>query len=659
MSIEFECTACGRQYSVKDELAGKWARCGCGARIQIPILLEEADFLDIEPARPLPPSDHSQFDMPALKSNQHPAISEGHVASGDRWLDSTASIVGALACGAFGGALCASVAILEQKNFWLGGLGWQFATLFGGAVVGILAASILIVFDNVRARAKAGQPIHWLPRLFFARGHLSTLLWIATPFALAIAYVWIDTALLGPGRPVPSTAGDQQAAQLAPRDSQTLLDARHGFTTRLIPSSYKREGPAPDPPSGVFNKVHYQSDVGELVAYVTPDPGDGQRHPAVLWAHGGFGGIGDTFWQPASWRNDQSAAVFRKAGLVLMCPSWRGENDNAGHFEMFYGEVNDLLAAADYLATLPYVDHHRIYLAGHSTGGTLVLLAVAAGGRFRAAFSFGGAPDIERVVSDGAGYGNTPFDMRIQQEAILRSAVNYTGAIRTPTFYFEGINSSYCSDARRMEVLAKRSGVPFTACIISGGDHFNILQCISAAVAERILQDSGEKCNISITPAEMNRRFADVAGPFFDRRRQYATFMPAVKFTPAACAKVRSLIERVESTDEIPGRSRPRFRDDFMLLRYEVVITNSTQGCDVEVARFGSFPRAGTGIPTRGISESIRYTLYSDSSEPIRGYLLDYNADEDRFTLIDYAAVLAERHDGQFNPSYLDDYFAP
>jgi len=60
---------------------------------------------------------------------------------------------------------------------------------------------------------------------------------------------------------------------------------------------------------------------------------------------------------------------------------------------MFYGEVNDVLAAADYLARLPYVDAKRIYVSGHSVGGKMTLLAALTSNRFRAAASFSGSCD--------------------------------------------------------------------------------------------------------------------------------------------------------------------------------------------------------------------------------------------------------------------------
>jgi dienelactone hydrolase len=288
-----------------------------------------------------------------------------------------------------------------------------------------------------------------------------------------------------------------------------LLEARRGFTTTLIPNSYEAAGPAEVPPRGLLDLVRYDAPVGKLAAYVTPDPGDGKRHPAMLWAHGGFGGIGTSSWAKASPDNDQSARAFREAGIVLMKPSWRGENDNPGKFEMFYGEVDDFLAARDYLASLPYVDPERIYVGGHSTGGTMTLLLAESTDRFRAAFSFGGAPNVARVVADGQGYGNTPFDCGARVEARLRSPVYFASAIRRSTFYFEGGEDGYAPEARAMQKLADQAGAPLEVFVVKGGDHFNILDSLTRLLARKILADTETSSGIRITGAEVERAFAE------------------------------------------------------------------------------------------------------------------------------------------------------
>ncbi len=86
---------------------------------------------------------------------------------------------------------------------------------------------------------------------------------------------------------------------------------------------------------------------------------------------GGFSNsISAIAWTPGPVSNDQSASGFRDAGIVMMYPSLRGGNNSPGYIETFYGEVDDVLAAAKALAALDYVDAKRIYLGGHSSGGT-------------------------------------------------------------------------------------------------------------------------------------------------------------------------------------------------------------------------------------------------------------------------------------------------
>ena len=81
----------------------------------------------------------------------------------------------------------------------------------------------------------------------------------------------------------------------------------------------------------------------------------------------------------------------------MMFPSLRGGNDNPGKKEGFLGEVNDVLAASEFLSRQEYVDPDRIYLGGHSTGGTLALLVAASTDKYRAVFSFGPNDDVERL----------------------------------------------------------------------------------------------------------------------------------------------------------------------------------------------------------------------------------------------------------------------
>lgn len=295
--------------------------------------------------------------------------------------------------------------------------------------------------------------------------------------------------------------------------NQSLQQARSGFKTEIVTQEgYKSDGPAPRPPAGVLNRITYRSPAGELVAYITPQPSDSRRRPAVIWAHGGFGGIGDWLYSPAKPRDDQTAAAFRDAGLVVMYPSWRGENENPGQFELFYGEVDDLLAARDHVASLPWVDPERIYLAGHSSGATLVLLAATASDRFRAAFAFGAWLGLDSDPDQLAQLRimnsiRVPFNVNRPEESTLRSAIYFAGAIRRPTFYFEG-ESFFPPAMSQFVQSSQQRSAPFTAFSIPKENHWSILYPLTRLVADRINRDTGSECNIAISSTDIADAFA-------------------------------------------------------------------------------------------------------------------------------------------------------
>jgi pimeloyl-ACP methyl ester carboxylesterase len=266
---------------------------------------------------------------------------------------------------------------------------------------------------------------------------------------------------------------------------ETPLAARHGYATRLL--RHENGGERPDfPPSGELELVLYPAPLGKNAAYVSADPKDGKKHPAIIWLVGGFSNsISDIAWTPGPKSNDQSALGFRRKGVLMMYPSLRGGNDNPGSIETFFGEVDDVLAAAKYLATRDYVDPARIYIGGHSTGGTLALLVAASAEpkQFRAAFSLG-------PVNDVAGYGADvlPFDVNDAREVNLRAPERFLGSIYCPTFIFEGTKSpSNISALRALQRGSKNPLLHFHP--VSGGTHFNIIAPLADELAASILAD--------------------------------------------------------------------------------------------------------------------------------------------------------------------------
>ena len=123
-----------------------------------------------------------------------------------------------------------------------------------------------------------------------------------------------------------------------------FLEQRRGHATRLLvrgpaPQAYKVE----PTPAGV-ERVAYVSGGRQLWGWLALPKEAGAPVPGIVYAHGGFAFGASDF---------DDAAAFLDAGFAVFMPTLRGENGNPGHFEFFYGEVDDLGAAVRLLAARP------------------------------------------------------------------------------------------------------------------------------------------------------------------------------------------------------------------------------------------------------------------------------------------------------------------
>ena len=292
-------------------------------------------------------------------------------------------------------------------------------------------------------------------------------------------------------------AGRCQTNQSPDSALPTLTAARKGFHTQLVPQETAHD-PAPTPPARLFKLIKYKAHSGELGAYLSPNPGDGKKHPAIIWITGGdCNSIGDV-WTPAPPSNDQTASAFRRAGIIMMFPSLRGGNDNPGTREGFFGEVDDVLAAAHYLAAQKYVDPKRIYLGGHSTGGTLVLLVAECSARFRAVFSFGPVDDVSGYSAEFL-----PFDTSSEQEIALRSPGKWLHAIKSPVYVFDGTEHSNMGCLLAMARTSQNPKVHFLP--VKDVDHFSILAPLTRLLAAKVLHDTGAVFHLVITAKDLSK----------------------------------------------------------------------------------------------------------------------------------------------------------
>jgi dipeptidyl aminopeptidase/acylaminoacyl peptidase len=143
-----------------------------------------------------------------------------------------------------------------------------------------------------------------------------------------------------------------------------------------------------------YSKVTYPStDELPIPAYLFRplEPAQGGT-PAIIYAHGGEHGR----FRSRSLKNVKTLVQF---GYVVLAPDYRGSSGYSREFyeAADYGglEIDDMLAARDFLAGLPDVDAGRIAILGLSHGGYNALMAlIRAPGKFAAAVDFFGPTDL-------------------------------------------------------------------------------------------------------------------------------------------------------------------------------------------------------------------------------------------------------------------------
>jgi formylglycine-generating enzyme required for sulfatase activity len=254
---------------------------------------------------------------------------------------------------------------------------------------------------------------------------------------------------------------------------EDYAQARSRFRTKLV-----RKGPSPQgwrptkPPEGV-SEIEYVSGELRLKAWVNHPTDQTRKYPAVLYLHGGFSfDLGD--W-------DQTKP-YRDAGFVVLVPILRAENGQPGAWSYFYDEVDDVLAAAEYLSKQPYVDSNRLFVAGHSVGGTMTQLATLASNRFRAAASFDGACYRPEFVTRAP---SMPYDSSDLRESLLRSPIVYASRFKCPLRLYFATESASIGQmmSRRTAALAKRRGLDVEALEIEGNHGTHVAWAIPQSIA--------------------------------------------------------------------------------------------------------------------------------------------------------------------------------
>lgn len=204
----------------------------------------------------------------------------------------------------------------------------------------------------------------------------------------------------------------------------TFADKRKANPTKLTEHKSAPQQFENNPPAEV-QVLTYESDGRKLLAWLAL-PQRKPPYPAILFAHGGMAlGAEDV----------EQAKPFIKNGYAVFFPTWRGENGNPGDFEMCFGEVDDAVAAIDYLASRKDIDKNNIFGVGHSIGGTVIMLAAELTPKLRKVAACGGFPDM---AAAGKAYDLAPFDDQNVGERELRSPALHISDLQCPMLLLYG-----------------------------------------------------------------------------------------------------------------------------------------------------------------------------------------------------------------------------
>src|SRR5208282_3391538 len=209
--------------------------------------------------------------------------------------------------------------------------------------------------------------------------------------------------------------------------------------------------------------VHYPSKDGKwtisafvYVPYNLPRNGE---HPAIVYVHGG---------PTAQTVNDFSRFVQYMAnqGYLVIAPNYRGstgygeEFQQANLFDMGGGDLQDVLAAAEWIKKTGYVDPKKLILMGGSYGGYLTMMGVTKAAALWAA----GVPIVPFVnwfteiqnedpvlqQSDLATMGDLEKNKALYED---RSPINFVDQIKAPLYLLAGGNDPRCPKEEAQQVV--------------------------------------------------------------------------------------------------------------------------------------------------------------------------------------------------------------
>ncbi len=212
---------------------------------------------------------------------------------------------------------------------------------------------------------------------------------------------------------------------------------------------------------GEVREVRFTSDPGvEIHGWLLTPPGfnPAVRYPAIIEVHGGPHGMyGTGFFHELH--------VLAARGYVVLYTNPRGSTGYGQEFvaaalgDWGGADYRDIMAGADYLAGIDFIDPDRLGITGGSYGGYITKWVVGQTDRFRAAvtqrstanrISSYGTSDMNVTYNDWE-FAGTPYDN--PEHYIERSPLTYVKNVTTPLLIIHSENDLRCPIGQAEELF--------------------------------------------------------------------------------------------------------------------------------------------------------------------------------------------------------------
>jgi dienelactone hydrolase len=442
MAISFECEGCGKEYTVRDELAGKTGQCKqCGHQMTIPSDRDADGYgLESPPPPPEPEAIPDSAMLPPRKSGWATRPANGA---------SPGSFSGMNPPSAFDPPSPRGFNPPTPKKsfFSFGGKeqGGAFAAVF---FVVMLVVRVYFKWDRGQNRnANNGQQNAMAPRNNFNNNNAGANF---SPFVDRTGPIRLPRFPdPGPGQEIEPGITLHEIKLGPPRIPPGSLPGYGGKLWLYLPSG---EHPAKSLPCVLITGAG-----SNLLSGM--DLADGDRPEHLPYVRAGFAVL--AFELDGSLQNKQNASAQERVQAMFTFLNARA------------GLVNAHIALEYVLAKVPQVDPQRISAAGHSSAGTLAVLFAENEPRLKACVAFAPALDLEeRFGADTI----TKFKKAgVADLAVLYSPKNNEDKLKVPLFLFHAQDDSNLpfgvSQTFADELKAK--GKPVTLDLVATGDHYD------------------------------------------------------------------------------------------------------------------------------------------------------------------------------------------